>query len=86
MAVSVDAVEDSQGLARRLGLGFPIVADTDRSLTKGFGLYDADNDIAWPAVFVLDREGAVSWRSFEETYKERVPIEEIIHATAEASR
>lgn len=62
-----------------------MVSDADRSLTKGFGVYDQGNDIAWPAVFVLDAKGAVAWRSFEDTYKERVPIEAIVEAAQKAA-
>lgn len=57
-----------------------MVSDTERTLTKAFGLYDEGNEIAWPAIFVLGSDGAVAWRSFEETYKERVPIDEIVAA------
>lgn len=63
---------------------FPIVADADRALTKAFGVYDEGNDIAWPAVFVLNADGTVAWRSFEDNYKERVPIEDIVSAAQAA--
>ena len=82
MAISVDDLEDSKALADKLALSFPLVSDADRALTKAFGLYDARNDIAWPAVFVLAADGKVAWRSFEDTYKERVPIDEIIEAAS----
>lgn len=63
---------------------FPIIADADRALTKAFGVYDEGNDIAWPAVFVLNADGTVAWRSFEDNYKERVPIEDIVSAAQAA--
>lgn len=85
MAVSVDALDDSKALADKLSLSFPLISDTELALTKGFGLYDDRKDIAWPAVFVVGSDGAVAWRSFEDTYKERVPIDDII-AAAQAAK
>ena len=81
----MDTAEDSKTLADKLEVSFPIVADTDRALTKAFGVYDEGNDIAWPAVFVVAGDGTVAWRSFEDNFKERVPIEEIVDA-AQAAR
>ncbi len=84
VAISVDGLEDSQGLVEKLSLTFPLVSDADRTLTKAFGLFDQGNDIAWPAVFVLGSDGHVAWRSFEDDYKERVPIQEIVSAARAA--
>ena len=38
------------------------------------------NGIAWPALFVIDKDGRVTWRSLSETYKERAAVAEIIGA------
>lgn len=84
IAVSVDTAEDSKALAEKLSVTFPIIADTDRELTKAFGVYDQGNDIAWPAVFVVNGDGTVAWRAFEDNFKERVPIEEIVREAQKA--
>lgn len=80
----MDTAEDSTMLATKLEVTFPIVSDADRALTKAFGVYDEGNDIAWPAVFVVGGDGTVAWRSYEDNFKERVPIEEIVTAAQNA--
>ncbi len=62
MPISVDPVEKSEALVQRLGLGFPIACDVDREATRGFGLFEEDNDIAWPATYLLSSDGVVRWR------------------------
>lgn len=69
--VSVDDAEKSQSLIERLKLPFPLGLDVDRSLTKAFGVYDPGNDIAWPAIFLVDAGGVIRWRSLAETYPVR---------------
>ena len=49
-------------------------------------MHDPDNDIAWPAVYIVGADGNIAWRSFEDTYKERVPIEEILAGIAAATK
>ncbi len=80
----MDTVDDSKALAQKLSLAYPILSDTDHKLTKAFGVFDVGNEIAWPAVYVIDKAGKVAWRGFLETYKERVSISEILSATKAA--
>ncbi len=72
VAVSVDAPAESLALRQRLQLTLPLACDVDRAATRAFGLYDAGNDIAWPAFYLLDREGRVRYRWIEPTYPERL--------------
>lgn len=69
--MSVDDAEKSRALVARLGLRFPLGSDADRSFIKALGVYDAENDIAWPAIFLLDAGGVVRWVSVVETYVTR---------------
>jgi peroxiredoxin len=69
--VCVDDAQQSQALVKKLNLAFPIAVDTSREVTKAYGVYDAGNDIAWPAIFIVDAAGKVTWRSLAENYKER---------------
>ena len=75
---------DSEALAKKLNLEFPVLSDTDAKLVKAFGLFDAGNEIAWPAVYVIDPSGKIAWRGFLETYKERVTVDDILKAAKAA--
>jgi len=41
---------------------------------------DAENAIAWPAIFIVDKAGKVIWRSLAHTYKVRALPAEILAA------
>ena len=84
MALSVDPVDMSKELAESLSLGFPILADPQRELIQAFGLDDPANEIAWPAVYVIDSEGTIIWRQIVESYKKRPPPVAILAAAAGA--
>ncbi len=77
-------MEDSQALVKKLDVRFPVLSDTEAKLTKAFGLFDPGNEIAWPAVYVIDKSGKIAWRGFLETYKERVTVDDILKAAKAA--
>ncbi len=43
-------------------------------------MYDEANDIAWPALYLLDSEGSVHWRSLAETYPVRPAWQVVLEA------
>jgi peroxiredoxin len=86
IALSVDSVDDSKALSERESLSMPILSDPDRAITKAFGLDDPANEISWPAVYVLARDGTVAWRVVLEGYKERPPADDILAAVADAAK
>jgi peroxiredoxin len=71
VAVSVDGRDASKALEERLALTFRLGVDDTRALTSAFGVLDPGNDVAWPALFLLDEAGVVRWRSLAETYPVR---------------
>lgn len=80
VALSVDPVDESEKLKKKLDLGFPLLSDPQRELIKKFGLDDPGNEISWPAVYVIAPDGKIAWRAFLETYKERPPPDQILEA------
>jgi len=80
LPVSVDPLDKSQALIDRLTLPFPLGLDVDRSVTRAFGVYDAENDIAWPAIFIIAQSGEIRWRSLAETYPVRPAAQVILDA------
>lgn len=69
--MSVDGRDKSRALEERLTLNFRLGVDEARTLTNAFRVHDPGNDIAWPAIFLLDEAGVVRWRSLAETYPVR---------------
>lgn len=73
-AIAVDPPATSEALRAGLGLGFPILCDTDRRVVREWSLYNERErgGIAQPAVFLLDSSLSVLFRSVDSVRK-RVP-------------
>lgn len=80
LAVSVDDAETSRDLLANQGWRLPLLQDTERQACKAFGVHDPGNDVAWPSVFVVRRDGTIAWRHVEATYPERVPVATVLAA------
>ncbi len=78
--MSVDAPAKSAELAKKLGVTFPILSDEKLAMTRAYGVEDAENGIAWPAIFLIASDGRIAWRSLAQTYKVRAGPEEILKA------
>ena len=68
-AVSVDSPETLRSLREDGGLGFELLSDTRRESLRAWGLLNARErgGIAIPAVFVLDTDGKIVYRSLDRT-------------------
>jgi peroxiredoxin len=86
VAISADAPEKSRALAQKLGLQFPLLSDPGREVIRGFGVEDAENGIAWPAIFILDADRRVAWRSLAETFKVRPASAVVLQALDSTKR
>jgi peroxiredoxin len=69
-------------------ISFPFLLDEDRAVTKAYGVYqrlrlDAIN-IARPATFVIDRNGAIRYIYVGSSQFDRAPTEEVLSALASA--
>ena len=64
-------------LAERLGLAFPLLSDVGAGI-KAFGVFDAETEIAWPSIFVINADGTVAKRWLADTYKERIATPDIL--------
>ena len=84
-AISVDDSDKSRALAARLALSLPILSDVDRAVTRAFGVEDADNEIAWPAVFIVDAGYHVRWRWLADDFKLRPSSKELLDALDRAA-
>lgn len=68
-ALSVDAPARSEALRAELGLPFPILADTARSVVRAWDLYNPREmgGIGVPAVFVIGPDRRIRYRSIDTT-------------------
>ncbi len=83
LAVSVDTPEESRRLATSAGLTFSLLSDRNAVAVDAFGLRHRGasidgSDIARPAVFIIDRDGNVAWRSLTDNWRVRVRPETIL--------
>ena len=59
--------------------GFPILADADHQVASQFGVYNLFNDnLAAPAVFIIDQTGQVVWSQVSQKPEERPAVNEIL--------
>jgi peroxiredoxin len=80
VALSVDGADKSGPMAEKLHLTYPVVFDVDLKVIRAFGLEDKGNEIAWPGLYVIARDGRIQWVSLKENYKERPALAEILSA------
>ena len=69
VALSVDAPERAEAMRAQHKLQFPVLSDQSRQIITAWGLLNAQEKggIAYPAVFILDRERTVRYRSLDRT-------------------
>jgi len=69
VALSVDDAARSQAVRQQLGLDFPILCDTERTVVRAWDLYNARErgGIAIPAVFVIGPDRRIRYRSVDQT-------------------
>jgi peroxiredoxin len=79
-AISVDDPSRADAMRRDLSLPFPVLCDTQREVIRAWDLVNAaEGNIAYPAVFVIDRERRVRYRARESTTA-RAGVAEVIAA------
>ena len=76
----MDSPDRSKALAEKLGIKYPLLSDPKRDVIRSYGVEDQENGIAWPAIFIVGRDGTVRWRSLAETFKERPTSEVVLQA------
>lgn len=80
VAISVDPLGVSDKLAAALGLTLPLASDPDHAVIDAYGVFDAENEVAWPAMYLVERDHTIAWRFLGDTYKIRPSREEVLRA------
>ena len=87
VGISVDPPASSLEIAEAYGLEFSLLSDPDLDAIDAFGVRHVgggfEGDIARPAVFVLDRQGRVTWRDVTDNWRVRVRPDRVLEALAE---
>ena len=85
MAVSYDSVPVLADFASRRGITFPLLADTGSAAIKQYGILNttvaptnSQYGIPFPGTFILNVQGIVTSRFFEEVYQERHTIGSVL--------
>lgn len=84
MGISVDPREDSVALNAKLGLHFPLLSDADLRIAAAYGVAMEGRDIAVPAVFVVARDGTITWKHVGESITDRPPAVLVLAKAREA--
>lgn len=85
VAVSYDSPETLKRFADSRGITFPLIADNGSAIIRRYGLLNETVDrstpsygVPWPGTFVVDRQGIVRSRFFEQAYQERTTTGSIL--------
>ena len=72
VAISMDNVEEMQGLSSQLGLDYYLLSDPSGSVIKQYGVYNLLGDgVATPSVFVISDDKSVAWKYVGKTISDR---------------
>ncbi len=78
VAISYDTIETLRKFADSRGITFPLVSDQGSAIIKRYGLLNDTVDpknraygVPYPGTFIVDRQGVVTSRFFEDAYQER---------------
>ena len=84
-AISYDSPDVLKNFATSRGITFPLLSDAGSAIIKQFGLLNTTADpktrfygIPFPGTFVVDRNGIVRSRHFEDAYQERNTVGSIL--------
>ena len=83
--ITYDAPAILADFSRRRGIAFPLLSDQGSSTIKAYGLLNTTVDptstnygIPFPGTFIVNRQGVVTARFFEEAYQERNTVASIL--------
>ncbi len=63
LAISVRPLDENREGRANLGLGYPVLSDETTDVATSYGVFNLLGDeLAAPAVFVVDRRGRIAWR------------------------
>jgi peroxiredoxin Q/BCP len=79
IAISADGIDVAKNMAVDLHLPYPVISDPNANIVRLYGVYDDDMDTAYPALFLIDRNGVVRYRKTIEGLNDVVPADEVVN-------
>lgn len=81
MALSYDSTEVLAGFARGSNITFPLLADPGSKTIDAYGIRDAEgNGYPLPGTFLVDRDGVIRAKLFEDGFRTRHSADALIEA------
>ena len=66
VAISTDNLDEAKNLAVDLKLPFRVISDPEHRIADLYGVFDTTTDTAYPALFLVDKNGVVRYRKIIE--------------------
>ncbi len=77
---------DNAAMVEKLRLPFPLLSDPNGALIQRFGLWNAEEHIAVPAIVVVDQTGTIAYRYRGHDFADRPGDAEVFTALARLER
>lgn len=74
-AISVDDPADSQALAQRLSLPFPLLSDPEARVITAYGVRMEGEVLAVPATFVVRPDRTIAWQYVGDAVPDRASLD-----------
>ncbi|NUP09405.1 MAG: redoxin domain-containing protein [Polyangiaceae bacterium] len=84
VAISVDEVEDSVALAGKLSINYPLLKDEGLKVAIAYGVAMQGEEIAVPAVFVVNAQKKIVYTHVGESVMDRPSVETILEEAKKA--
>jgi peroxiredoxin len=79
LALAVQSVANARRMVQVSSAAFPVLADPDGTIAKTYQVYNRLGDnVAAPAVFIIDTSGAIVWSYVGKSANDRPNIQNIL--------
>ncbi len=79
--ISVDPVENNQGMVDKLLLPFPLLSDPEGRVIKEWGVWtDTEGGIAKPSIFAVRQDGSIAWEYIGVDFADRPSDDELFNS------
>ena len=85
IAVSADSPADGQKVAAELSLTYPILSDVYKNFIRQYGVLHPTEGIARPSMFVVNKEGKITWKYVGAEASDRPKIDIVLQQLAAAN-
>src|SRR5262249_62071609 len=75
---------DGQKVASELNLSYPVLSDVYKNFIKQYGVLHPTEGIARPSMFVVNKDGKITWKYVGSEASDRPPINTVLQQLAAA--